>query len=98
MKILVRILIGIVAVIAVLAVCVIGSIFVDPLIGGDRLMAVTNTRIPGIRTVPSFARMSCAAEPGPHPAVIMIHEFTGVNQTSLPKQTRWHRQVFRHRP
>ena len=75
-KILSRILIVIVALIAL----IIGSIPVDVLLGGGRVEAVANTRIPNGDGPEILAYVAYPTSAGPHPVVIMVHEFWGLNQ------------------
>lgn len=81
-----RIVIGLAAVIGVIIVFLIGSVLVDMAAGADRLDAVTNTRIPGAGGGPEV-RAFVAQPPGdgPFPAVIMIHEFYGLNESITGK-------------
>ena len=75
-KILSRVLIVIVALIAL----IIGSIPADVLIGGGRVEAVANTRIPNGDGPEILAYVAYPTSAGPHPVVIMVHEFWGLNQ------------------
>ncbi len=86
MKTVQRILMGILALIGGLALFLIGSIFVDMALGANRLAAVTNTTIPASGGGPDV-RAYVAVPPGegPFPAVIMIHEFYGLNQSIVGK-------------
>lgn len=79
MKLIRRILIGLVAVLGVTVILVVGAVIVDGLIGGRRLDEVTNTRIPNNNGPEIRAYIARPSTPGPHPAVIMIHEFWGMN-------------------
>lgn len=86
MKTMRRILMGILALIGGLALFLIGSIFVDMALGANRLAAVTNTTIPasgGGLDVRAFVAVPPGE--GPYPAVIMIHEFYGLNQSIVGK-------------
>lgn len=85
MKLLRRILIGIGLVLVALIVLLFGSIIVDSLLGGGRLAAVTNTRIPAGNGVEIAAYIARPSTPGPHPAVIMVHEFWGLNSSITKK-------------
>jgi carboxymethylenebutenolidase len=80
MKLLRRVLSAAALLVAALVVFLFGSIFVDGLLGGGRLDAVTNTRIPNAGGPEIRAYVAKPATPGPHPAVIMIHEFWGLNE------------------
>lgn len=68
------------------AVLLVGSVLVDMALGANRLEAVTSTTIPAAGTGPDV-RAYVAAPPGegPFPAVIMIHEFYGLNQSIVGK-------------
>ncbi len=56
------------------------SIFVDALVGGNRIDALTNTSIAGINGGPDVRAYVAKPEgEGPFPVVIMIHEFFGLN-------------------
>lgn len=86
MKLLKRVLLGILILFVVFVVFLIGSILVDAAIGSGRLDAVTNTDIPGVNSGPDVR--AYVAKPdgeGPFPAVIMIHEFYGLNESIVGK-------------
>lgn len=86
MKIIKRVLLGILVVIGGLVLFLAGSIIVDSLAGGDRLDTVTNTTIPGVDGGPDVrAYVAKPAGEGPFPAVIMIHEFFGLNESIVGK-------------
>ncbi|NOK60158.1 MAG: Dienelactone hydrolase [Chloroflexi bacterium AL-W] len=78
MRILRRILIwgvsGIVGLILILAL----SIPIDALLGGGRVDALTNTRVSNDNGPEIAAYVARPETPGPHPAVIMIHEWWGL--------------------
>lgn len=62
------------------------SIFVDSLLGRNRVEALTNTTIPAINNTPNV--LAYVAKPqgdGPFPTMIMIHEFYGVNEKLISK-------------
>ena len=84
-KMIVRIFMGIVALIAVLALLLVGSILVDYAVGGGRLEAVTNTTIPGVGGPDVLAYVARPQGTGPFPVVIMIHEFYGINESIVGK-------------
>ncbi len=79
-KLIRRILVGVLAAVAALIVFLAGSVLVDRLLGGGRLDAVTNVRIANTAGPEVRAYLARPAGPGPHPAVIMIHEWWGLNQ------------------
>lgn len=86
MKLLKRVLLGILILFSVLVVFLIGSVLVDAAIGGGRLDAVTNTTIPGVNDAPDVrAYVAKPQGQGPFPAVIMIHEFYGLNESIVGK-------------
>jgi carboxymethylenebutenolidase len=86
MKIIKRVLIGLIAVLLILVLFLVGSIAVDFAAGRNRISAVTNTTIPGQNGGPEV-RAYVASPPGegPFPAVIMIHEFYGLNESIVGK-------------
>jgi carboxymethylenebutenolidase len=86
MKLLKRIFLGILIVIVVLVLFLVGSVLVDYAVGGDRLMSLANTIIPGANGEPDV--LAYIAKPdgeGPFPTVIMIHEFYGLNESIIGK-------------
>lgn len=85
MKILKRVLVGLGVVLAVLVMLVVGAVVVDGLLGANRLDALTNTRIPNPSGPEIRAYVARPSTPGPHPAVIMIHEFWGLNESITKK-------------
>lgn len=86
MKTVRRILLLGLGVVVGFTVLLIGSVVVDMALGANRLEVVTNTTIPAAGTGPDV-RAYVAAPPGegPFPAVIMIHEFYGLNQSIVGK-------------
>ncbi|HEX5838361.1 MAG TPA: dienelactone hydrolase family protein [Anaerolineales bacterium] len=86
MKLLKRILLGLLILFAALVVFLAGSILVDSLADGGRLEGVTNTTIPGAAGGPDVrAYVARPAGEGSYPAVIMIHEFYGLNESIVSK-------------
>lgn len=86
MKIIKRVLLGILFLFLALIVFLAGSVVVDYVVGGDRLEEVTSTTIPGINSGPDVRAYVAKPEgDGPFPAVIMIHEFYGLNQSIVGK-------------
>jgi carboxymethylenebutenolidase len=86
MKIIKRVLLSILILLIVFLVFLVGSVFVDSALGGDRLDAVTNTTVPGVNGGPDVR--AYVAQPdgdGPFPALIMIHEFYGLNESITSK-------------
>jgi carboxymethylenebutenolidase len=86
MKIVKRILLGLLSLAMGLVILLAGSVAIDFAIGGERINAVTNTTIPGQNGGPDV-RAYVATPPGdgPFPVVIMIHEFYGLNESIVGK-------------
>ncbi len=86
MKTVRRILSGLLILVLGLVIFLAASIVIDFLAGKGRILAVTNTTIPGQNGEPEV-RAYVAAPPGegPFPVVIMIHEFYGLNQSIVEK-------------
>lgn len=86
MKTFKRILLGLVAVLALLILLIPLSIFVDSLAGRDRIEQLTNTTIPGVNGGPDVrAYVAMPEGEGPFPTMIMIHEFYGLNEAITSK-------------
>ncbi|MEO8355559.1 MAG: dienelactone hydrolase family protein [Chloroflexota bacterium] len=86
MKILKRVLLGILVLLVVLVVFLVGSVLVDSVVGGDRLDSVTNTTVSGINGGPDVRAYVAKPEgDGLFPVVIMIHEFYGLNESIVSK-------------
>jgi carboxymethylenebutenolidase len=86
MKIIKRVLLGIVILVAALVVFLVGSVAVDSVFGRNRLEKVTNITIPGANSGPDVkAYVAKPQGDGPFPTVIMIHEFYGLNESILSK-------------
>jgi carboxymethylenebutenolidase len=86
MKIFKRVLLWILLLFVAFLVFLIGSIAVDSLAGDDRLAQVANTTIPGADGGPDVRAYVARPEgSGPFPAVIMIHEFWGLNESITSK-------------
>jgi carboxymethylenebutenolidase len=86
MKWLKRIFLGILFLLAVLVVFLVGSIAVDAALGRNRLGSIADSIIPGANGAPDV--LAYVAKPegdGPFPAVIMIHEFYGLNESIIGK-------------
>jgi carboxymethylenebutenolidase len=86
MKIVIKVLKGLLYIVVGFIVFLFGSIAIDGLIGGGRIAKVTNTTIPGINSGPDVR--AYVAKPngeGPFPTVIMIHEFFGLNESIVSK-------------
>ena len=85
MRIIKRVLVGLLIVIAALVLFLVGSVVVDALIGGDRVAALTNTAIPNNAGQPVAAYVAQPDGEGPFPAVIMLHEFWGLKSEITEK-------------
>ena len=86
MKIVKRVLLGILVLAGVFVLFLAGSIAADAMVGGGRLDMVTNTTIPGITGGPDVrAYVAKPQGEGPFPTVIMIHEFFGLNESIVSK-------------
>jgi carboxymethylenebutenolidase len=85
MKIFRRILMILAGLLLALVLFLVGSVAVDFLAGRGRLQAVTNTTIPAADGAQVAAYTAAPPGPGPHPAVIMIHEFYGLNESITSK-------------
>lgn len=86
MKVIKRILLAVLALIAAAAIFLAGSVWVDSVLGRDRLSQLANTSIPGQGEAPAVAAfVARPAGEGPFPAVIMIHEFYGLNESITGK-------------
>ena len=86
MRLLKRIFLGLLFLLAALVVFLVGSVAVDIALGGDRLEALADSVIPGANGQPDV--LAYVAKPegdGPFPAVIMIHEFFGLNESIIGK-------------
>lgn len=85
MRWLKRILLGLLFLIVSLVILLFGSIFVDSLLGQGRLAALTNLDIPAADGATIHAYLAKPTGAGPHPAVILIHEFYGLRPDILSK-------------
>jgi carboxymethylenebutenolidase len=86
MKIVKRFLLGLLSLAMGLVILLVGSVAVDFAIGGERIIGVTNTTIPGQNGGPDVrAHVATPPGDGPFPVVIMIHEFYGLNESIVGK-------------
>ena len=86
MKNIKRFLLGLLAVFAILILFLPLSIFVDSLLGRNRLDALVNATIPGQNGGPDVRAYIAKPEgEGPFPTVIMIHEFYGLRESIVGK-------------
>ena len=84
MKLLKRVFLGILVLLVAFVVLLAGSILVDYAVGADRLDNVANLTVPGAAGAPDVRAYVARPEGnGPFPAVIMIHEFWGLNESIL---------------
>jgi carboxymethylenebutenolidase len=86
MRFLKRILLGTLLVLAALVIFLVGSIVVDSMMSRNRLEALADSIIPSANGEPDV--LAYVAKPdgdGPFPAVIMIHEFYGLNESIIGK-------------
>ncbi len=69
-----------------LVLLLVGSVAIDYAAGRQRMDALTNTTIPGQNGAPDVrAFVAKPSGGGPFPAVIMIHEFFGLNESIVGK-------------
>jgi carboxymethylenebutenolidase len=85
MKLLRRILFWLLGLLVLLVVLLAVSIFVDGFWAQSRLDALTNTSVAAADGTPIRAWLAKPTTPGPHPAVIMIHEFYGLRPEIVGK-------------
>ena len=86
MKLLKRVLLGILSLLVAFVVLLAGSITVDYVIGRGRLDMIANVTIPGTNGGPDVRAYAAKPEgEGPFPTLIMIHEFWGLNESITGK-------------
>lgn len=86
MKIVKRIVLILVIVIAAMVLFLVGSVGLDYALGSGRIEKVTNTVIPGLPGGPQVRAFVVRPQgEGPFPVVIMIHEFFGMNESIVGK-------------
>ena len=86
MKLLRRVLPGILIVFVGLIVLLAGSIAVDYAMGVNRLDNIANITVPGVNGGPDVRVYEVGPHgDGPFPVVIMIHEFWGLNESIIGK-------------
>lgn len=86
MKLIKRLIYGFLFLLVALIIFLVGSVLVDFAMGGDRLESLADSIIPGVNGEPDV--LAYVAKPdgdGPFPAVIMIHEFYGLNESIIGK-------------
>jgi len=85
-KIIRRVLLGLLSVVVLVVVLLIGSVAVDYVLGVGRIDRISNTTIPGINGSPEVRAYVAKPEgAGSFPVVIMIHEFFGLNESIVGK-------------
>jgi carboxymethylenebutenolidase len=86
MKFVKRALFALVVLLVAFLLFLAGSVVADIALGRDRIQTVSNTTLPGINGGPDVrAYVARPAGSGPFPAVIMIHEFFGLNESIIGK-------------
>ena len=86
MKLLKRVLLGILVLIVACVLFLVGSIAVDSVMEANRLEDIANVTIPGVDGGPQVrAYVAKPQGEGPFPTVIMIHEFWGLNHSIVGK-------------
>ena len=86
MRLLKRVLLGILVLVVAFLVFLAGSVALDYAVGTGRLDAIVNLTIPGTEGAPDVRAYVAKPEgDGPFPTVIMIHEFWGLNQSIVSK-------------
>lgn len=81
-----RVLLGLLLIVILLVVLLAGTVAVDSLLGAGRIDQVTNTILPGLNGAPDVKAYVARPEgSGPFPAVILIHEFYGLNESIVSK-------------
>ena len=86
MKLLKRVLLGVLVFFVGFVVLLVGSVAVDYALGADRLDSVANTTIAAINDGPDVrAYVATPGGVGPFPTIIMIHEFYGLNESIVSK-------------
>ena len=86
MRLLKRVLRGILLLLVLLVFLLVGSVVVDVALGAGRLDSLTNTTIPGANGGPDVRAYIATPEgEGPFPTVIMIHEFWGLKESIIGK-------------
>lgn len=85
MKLLKRILLGLLVFLVAVVVLLAGSVVVDALVGGGRVASLTTTAISQAGGEAVAAYVARPEGPGPFPAVIMLHEFWGLKPEIIGK-------------
>lgn len=85
MRVVIRVLAVLVGLLLIAIVGLGIAVAVDRAQGGQRLALVADTVVPGTTGPDVAAYVTRPAGPGPHPAVIMIHEFWGLRPDVVAK-------------
>lgn len=86
MRLLKRILLGLLIFVVAFVVLLVGSVAVDALVGSGRVASLTNTAIPNdAGGQPTAAYVARPEGAGPFPTVIMLHEFWGLKPEIIGK-------------
>jgi carboxymethylenebutenolidase len=85
MRLLRRILRWTLGILAALVLLLAASVVVDALLGAGRVAVLTNTEIPNPNGPPVRAYVARPSTPGPHPAVIIVHEIWGLRPDMVGK-------------
>jgi carboxymethylenebutenolidase len=86
MKIIWRVLLGLLLVVVLSVVLLVGSVAAGYALGAGRVERISNTTIPGMNGMPEVRAYVARPEgTGPFPVVIMIHEFFGLNESIVGK-------------
>ena len=84
-RIVTRVLLGVVALVVLGALGLVGIIAYDTVNPSQVATDFTNTTFPGPDGIMLNAYLAQQAAPGPHPAVLLIHEFYGINEDVIRK-------------
>lgn len=85
MKVVKRILLALLAVIVLAGLALVGLIGYDALFSGRTAAQFTNVTYAGPNGIALRAYVAKPSTPGPHPAMLMIHEFYGLNADIIAK-------------
>jgi len=86
MKIIRRVLFGVLLFVVLAVVLLVGSVAADYALGAGRIDRISNTTMPGMNGTPEVKAYIAKPEgAGPFPVVIMIHEFFGLNESIVSK-------------
>lgn len=94
MRILKRIVLWLVGIITALALGLVASIAVEGWLGNGRIDTLTNTRMSSAGGPDVRAFVARPDGPGPYPAVIMVHEWWGLNKEVVEKAEELAKQGY----